>query len=162
MHDQLNHENYRLGKVELRQLLDLAMVRARHGNAIDWTELDRRFGSVGSGPVLATYLQFAEVLLGQAAPPALSHGPRSRAMADFRRDIDWPAMRALAQLRISIDYIAGPARRSGSHPEKTFQSANLVRRVRTDQGRDPQGEMVIKAMQARQLSSRETSWHSRR
>ena len=105
VHDQLNHENYRLGKLQLRQLLDLAMLRAGHEDAIDWTELDHRFGGIGRGPVLATYLQFAEVLLGQAAPPAVSHAPRTRAIEDFRRDIDRPAMRALAHLRIPIDYI---------------------------------------------------------
>ena len=104
VHDQLNHVNYRLGRFQLRQLLDLAMFRAGHEDAIDWTELDLRFCSIGGGPVLATYLQFAEVLLGQAAP-ALSHAPRTRAMADFRRGVDWPAMRTLAHLRIPIDYI---------------------------------------------------------
>ncbi len=105
VHDQLNHENYRWGRVQLRQLLDLAMFRARYENMIDWAELDRRFCSAGQGAVLATYLAFAEDLLGQAAPPDLGHAPRMRAMADFRRDIDWPAMRMLAHLRMPIDYV---------------------------------------------------------
>ncbi len=105
VHDQLNHANYRWGKLELRQLLDLAMVRKRHENTIDWSGLDRRFGSIGEGPVLATYLEFAERLLGQAAPRDLRHAPRPRAMADFRRDIDWPALRTLGYLRAPIDYV---------------------------------------------------------
>jgi hypothetical protein len=90
----------------LRQLLDLAMLRARHEDTIDWAELARRFGDAGKGPVLATYLEFGAVLLGQAAPPDLGHAPRPRAMADFRRGIDWPAMRTLAHLRIATDYVA--------------------------------------------------------
>ncbi len=105
VHDQLNHANYRWGKFELRQLLDLAMVRKRYENMIDWSELDHRFCSIGKEPVLATYLEFAEVLLGQAAPPDLAHAPRAHAMANFRRDIDWPALRTLAYLRVPIDYV---------------------------------------------------------
>ena len=105
MHGPLNHADYRWGRVQLRQLLDLAMFRARYENMIDWAELDRRFCSAGQGAVLATYLAFAEDLLGQAAPPDLGHAPRMRAMADFRRDIDWPAMRMLAHLRMPIDYV---------------------------------------------------------
>ncbi|MDP1866510.1 MAG: nucleotidyltransferase family protein [Bradyrhizobium sp.] len=102
VHDQLNNGNYQLGRVQLRQLLDLAMLRARHENTIDWAELDHRFCSVGKGAVLATYLEFAEVLLGQPAPD-LSHTARPRALADFRRRIDLPALRALADLRMQVD-----------------------------------------------------------
>jgi hypothetical protein len=71
---------------------------------IDWIELDHRFCKVGKGAVLATYLKFAEELLGQPMP-ALSHAPRTRVMTDFRRSIEWPAIRALAQLQIPIDYV---------------------------------------------------------
>lgn len=105
VHDQLNHRNYRAGRVELRQLLDLAVLRARHEASIDWAELDRRFCDAGQGPVLATYLEFAGALLGQPEPPGLSHAPRPRAMADFRRDVEWPAIRILDRLRIPVDYL---------------------------------------------------------
>ncbi len=105
VHDQLNHQNYRAGRAELRQLLDLAMLRARHEASIDWTELDRRFCAAGQGPLLATYLEFASVLFGQSAPPGLSHPPRPGAMADFRRDVEWPAIRILNRLRIPVDYV---------------------------------------------------------
>jgi hypothetical protein len=42
-HDQLIHGRYLQRKVELRQLLDLAMIRARSETAIDWSDLDDRF-----------------------------------------------------------------------------------------------------------------------
>lgn len=103
VHDQLNNRNYQLGRVQLRQLLDLAMLRARHANDIDWNELDHRFCSVGKGTVLATYLEFAAVLFGQPAPN-LSHAPRRGALANFRRNIDLPALRAVADLRREVDY----------------------------------------------------------
>jgi hypothetical protein len=109
VHDQLNHDNYRLGGIQLRQLLDLAMFRTKYQSTIDWTELDHRFCKVGKQAVLATYLEFARELLGQPAPD-LSHAPRTRAMTDFRRDIERPARRALAHLQIPIDYVL--ARRS--------------------------------------------------
>ena len=49
VHSQLNHEGYQTSGIELRQLLDLAMIRARHESAIDWFELDHRFGAAGFG-----------------------------------------------------------------------------------------------------------------
>jgi hypothetical protein len=105
VHNQLQHRSYRWGQIELRQLLDLVMIRARHEHVIDWSELDRRFSSVGTGEVLATYLEFASVLFGQPAP-RLSHAPRPRALATFRRTIERPAMRPLALLaRIPVDYV---------------------------------------------------------
>ena len=81
------HLNYQSSRLQLRQLLDLAMIRARYESTIDWTELDHRFCSVGMGQVLATYLEFAKVLLGQPTPQ-LSHVPRAGALADFRRMMD--------------------------------------------------------------------------
>ena len=104
VHDQLNHGNYRLGRIQLRQLLDLAMVRTKYQGMIDWTELDHRFCKAGNGEVLATYLKFAEELFGQPMPD-LSHAPRTRVMTDFRRGIERPAIRALEPLQIPIDYV---------------------------------------------------------
>jgi len=54
--------------IELRQLLDLALIRKRHEAVIDWAELDYFFCRNDVGEVLATYLQFCEKLLGQRAP----------------------------------------------------------------------------------------------
>lgn len=106
VHDQLHHANYRARRCTLRQLLDLAVVRAKNEGAIDWAELDRLFCSVGQGKVIATYLEFANRLFGQA-PPALSHAPRVGALAAFRVMIEHPALRASTVLgRWSIRTIA--------------------------------------------------------
>jgi len=89
VHSQLNHEGYSTSGIELRQLLDLAMIRARHESAIDWSELDHRFSVAGFGHVLATYLKFAEVFFGQVAP-RLSNMPRKLALERLRVFVEWP------------------------------------------------------------------------
>ncbi len=82
-HSEIFHGLYAMNKIQLRHLLDLALIRARHEGAIDWTELDHRFSAAGFGEVLSTYLCFADELLGQPAPK-LSHSPRKDAMAELR------------------------------------------------------------------------------
>jgi hypothetical protein len=82
-HSEIFHGLYTLNKVQLRHVMDLALLRARHEKAIDWNELDRRFSAADAGEVLATYLHLASELLGQAAPQ-LSHAPRSDAMTELR------------------------------------------------------------------------------
>lgn len=82
-HSEIFHSLYALDKIQLRHLLDLALIRARHERAIDWGELDHRFSAAGFGEMLATYLDFAEALFGQPAPK-LRHAPRSDAMAKLR------------------------------------------------------------------------------
>lgn len=82
-HSEIFHELYALDKVQLRHVVDLVLLRARHERAIDWNELDRRFSAAGEGEVLATYLHLIGELLGQAAPQ-LSHAPRSDAMSALR------------------------------------------------------------------------------
>ena len=82
-HTEIFHGFYALNKVQLRHLIDLVLIRARHERVINWDELDRRFSAAGVGEVLATYLHLAGELLGQAAPQ-LSHAPRRDAMAELR------------------------------------------------------------------------------
>jgi hypothetical protein len=82
-HSAIFHDLYAQNKVQLRHVVDLALLRARHEAAIDWDELDRRFSAAGAGEVLATYLHEVSELLGQATP-RLSHAPRSDAMAEMR------------------------------------------------------------------------------
>jgi hypothetical protein len=96
-HDQLQHAGYRFRSVELRQVLDLAVIRAGHERAIDWAELDRRFYRLGLGEVLATYLAIAEALLGQRLPP-LRCMPRPRAIEDFRRTFERRRSQQLASI----------------------------------------------------------------
>ena len=82
-HSEIFHGLYTLNKVQLRHVIDLALLRARHEKAIDWDELDRRFSAADAGEALATYLHLASELLGHAAPQ-LSHAPRSDAMTELR------------------------------------------------------------------------------
>jgi hypothetical protein len=109
IHDQLDHEGYKRERVDLRQLLDLAIIRARHESAIDWVELDHRFVHAGVGHVLATYLQAAEVLLGQRAP-VLSHASSPNAIARLRRAIDPGPANWRHITKIVLDYVAARSR----------------------------------------------------
>jgi hypothetical protein len=78
IHDALDHEGYLHQRVELRQLLDLVMIRTRHEAAIDWAELDRCFGAAGVGHVLAANLKSAEALFGMPVPHIVRSIQRQR------------------------------------------------------------------------------------
>jgi hypothetical protein len=103
-HAQINHDLYAEGYVELRQLLDLALLRARHETEIDWPEIERRFIGRGLGHVLANHLAIAESLFGQTMP-ALRVRPDARALDEFRRLVERPARRRWRRLRhIGVNY----------------------------------------------------------
>jgi hypothetical protein len=104
VHDQLDHERYQRRTIELRQLLDLALIRKRHEAAIDWGELDHFFCRNGLGEVLATYLQFCEELLGQKAP-RLRCRPRIGAIDDFRRIVVPPKPPKLVPMATALGVI---------------------------------------------------------
>ena len=97
VHHQLHHSGYVKRTIELRQLLDLALIRKRHEDAIDWAELDHLFCQHGFGQVLATYLQFGEELLGQKAP-RFRNRPCVGTNESFRRIVDPPIVSALFAL----------------------------------------------------------------
>ena len=86
-HDQIQHVNHWRRRIELRQLLDLAMIRKRSETAIDWSELDDRFCRTGFGTVLATYMEFGKKLLGQPVP-RLRHAALPGATTVFRWTIE--------------------------------------------------------------------------
>jgi hypothetical protein len=109
VHDQLDHEGYKRTRIDLRQLLDLAIIRAKHDSDIDWAALDRRFGDAGAGHMLATYLHFAEALLGQPAP-WLRHAPHANAVARLRRAIE-PRTGAWTRVtQVPLEYLAARRR----------------------------------------------------
>jgi hypothetical protein len=89
VHSQINHEFDRLNRVELRQLLDLAVIRSRQESAIDWAEIDHRFSAAGHADLLATYLKCAEVFFGQPLPK-LSGLPRPLFLKSFRSSVERP------------------------------------------------------------------------
>ena len=97
VHNQLDHRYYQLANVELRQLLDLALLCARQGDRIDWPELERRFVAAGLGTVLSTNLYFVEALLHQKVPK-LEEPPRPAALEALRATIVHP--RRQRRLRI--------------------------------------------------------------
>jgi hypothetical protein len=106
VHDQLDHAGYRLKKLELRQVLDLCVIRARQEDAVDWTELDHRFCRMDRGEVLATYLGFAEALLGQPAP-RLRCAARSGAIKEFRSAVAPSRSQRLRSIARRLASLAG-------------------------------------------------------
>ncbi|MGE5322341.1 MAG: nucleotidyltransferase family protein [Actinomycetota bacterium] len=89
IHSQLNHQGYRFSRVQLRELLDLAMIRARHEATIDWAELDGLFTAAEHGQVLATYLKIAELVFEQPSPK-LRTMPRRLTLERLRVRIEEP------------------------------------------------------------------------
>lgn len=75
VHMQMMDQRYRTAYPHLRQLLDIAMLRARYDDEIDWDELANRFRGAGIAAVLSDNLALVEGLLGQAAPAELPCNP---------------------------------------------------------------------------------------
>lgn len=87
-HNFVHHdESPRPSQVELRWLLDLAIVRLHHEDSIDWQEIDHFAARSGKADELATYLMFNEIFFGQKAP-ALTGRPRRAATRRLREHID--------------------------------------------------------------------------
>jgi hypothetical protein len=85
--------------VNLRQLLDLVMIRTRYENEIDWNEIDGVFCAAGFGRALSTNLHFAEILFGQPAPPT-SSPPRS--ISDLQRAVERSGTRNWGRLAAGV------------------------------------------------------------
>lgn len=129
VHNQLDSRGFRRGTFELRQLLECARLRVRHPHDIDWEEIDRRFCSAGQGVVLATYLGFAETLLGQPMP-GLSHKPRPDAIGIMRRDAGQSSWRTLAVLRQVAASVGAFLRRHPGAAIRVFDLRKLPARMR--------------------------------
>jgi len=126
VHDQLDHEGFRHKRLELRQLLDVVVMRAMYESAIDWNELDRRFCDADLGHVLATYLKFAEEFFGQPAPQ-LSHAHRADAIIALREELGMGRRTHLA--KVLVDYVAA-RRRDPFGVLKLFKPAMWRRGIR--------------------------------
>jgi hypothetical protein len=100
VHHQLNHTHYRRRTIELRQALDLALLRERHEVGIDWQEVHSRFDLLGMTAVLSESLHIGETLFGQPVPHALCQ-PEPTAVHDLKLMIEnpvrrrWPSFRML-------------------------------------------------------------------
>lgn len=120
------HDHFQHQRIQLRQLLDIAMIRTRHEDAIDWMDLDRRFCRAGAGEVLATYLALGELLLGQPMP-RLSCAPRRDWITLFRRKTRAP--RLVKMGAIISDYVA-QRRRNPADVLKLFNLRRWPARIR--------------------------------
>jgi hypothetical protein len=98
VHSQLNHADDGDEYLQLRQLLDVAMIRARHEAAIDWSEIDRRFVAAGHGKLLANYIALAGTLFGQPMPPL--SGAASPALFERLRHATDPSAQAQDEHRV--------------------------------------------------------------
>jgi len=84
VHSQIVDRRHRAARPSLRQLLDLSVLRRRHGTAIDWAWQSRHFARFGFAPVLRDNLALAEALLSELAPV----GSRADAQAARQRYLD--------------------------------------------------------------------------
>jgi hypothetical protein len=86
-HTALHHAAFAANELDLRQLLDLAMLVARYQADIDWTSLQACFDAAGHGAVLATHLHYIEGMFG-----VVPHGFRSahpaRSLGELRESIE--------------------------------------------------------------------------
>jgi len=105
VHDQIDHMNYWRRNLDLRQLLDLTLIRAKCEHAIDWTAIEAHFAAITHGKLLANYLKLAETLLGQKMPQ-LRHAPRLLPTTQIRWTVDPPPWQPLDRAAQSaIDFI---------------------------------------------------------
>jgi hypothetical protein len=91
VHAQLHHELQAHGVIELRQLRDLALLAARHRDAVDWSEVERRFAGAGFAHVLAEQAAISRVLMGVALP--VGEQDAQAAMDRLRASMLTPAKR---------------------------------------------------------------------
>jgi hypothetical protein len=92
VHAQLHDYGFLRRRLELRQLLDLAMLRARYGPTIDWRELDGAFAKAGRGEALAAYLSLNAALFDQELLPLVCR-PRRLSARELRDYVDPPPRR---------------------------------------------------------------------
>ncbi len=72
LHAQLNHHGAQSAIVDLRQLVDLAVLVDAFGHEIDWTDVEVRFAVNGHADALADYLAYLVVLLDRRVPAHIS------------------------------------------------------------------------------------------
>jgi hypothetical protein len=67
-HPYLHHQGVQYAVVDLRQLVDLAVLADVFGGDIDWADVESRFSSNGYENVLADYLAYLALLLDRRVP----------------------------------------------------------------------------------------------
>jgi hypothetical protein len=102
VHAQLQDGRFSHGRVELRQMRELALLATRHGDAVDWREVEHRFSSAKYADVLAEQAALCPALLGVPLPVAAADFHET--MKRLRRD---PRGAAAVLAALARDYIAG-------------------------------------------------------
>jgi hypothetical protein len=112
--------NYALGRIPLRYLHDLSLLRRRHDAGIDWEQVQGGLSRQGYGHLVPGFLYLAHQLLELPMPAAVPVTAAARrhyewCMAQMR----WPALRASVSLwgaathpfrRPPVEYIYGEGR----------------------------------------------------
>lgn len=88
LHAQLHHHGAQSAIVDLRQLVDLAILVDAFGGDIDWTDIEFRFASNGYAGVLADYLAYLALLLDRRVPAHISD--LTTVMARLRAGVEAP------------------------------------------------------------------------
>lgn len=74
-HAAIQDRAHHLGRIPLRALHDLGLIRAQCAEEdIDWGHIQRTLGVAGYGNVLSAYLYMAQVFLGQSVPSGIEPG----------------------------------------------------------------------------------------
>jgi hypothetical protein len=89
-HGQIVDGHYWRGIPRLRQLLDLALLRARYAGAIDMARVEERFRNAGYGEVLADTVRLAVSLL-EGGELAEGSADDARVIAQVRMNVERPA-----------------------------------------------------------------------
>jgi hypothetical protein len=88
LHAQLHHQGAQRAIVDLRQLVDLAILVEALGSDIDWADVEFRFASNGYADALADYLAYLALLLDRRVPARLSN--LKTVMARLRAGVEAP------------------------------------------------------------------------
>jgi hypothetical protein len=117
-HGQIVDGHYWRGVPRLRQLLDLALLRARHAGAIDMATVEERFRNAGYGKVLADTVRLVALLL-EGADPAAGSAEGARVIAQVRATVERPAAQ---RWRVYRRFLVRNTRRLIDNPRFVLQA----------------------------------------
>lgn len=117
-HGQLADGHYYRGIPRLRQLLDIALLRTRHGAAIDATAANERFARAGYGRVFTDTVLLSDVLL-ERPERVRSVGGDARVIKRLRAAVDRPGTYRWSVYR---RFLARNARRLIENPHFLVQT----------------------------------------